>query len=71
MKASGGRLVRTPVGAGTWSSHARRGPALGGEQSDIWCFMRPAPPETAPWPRFSFWRIMLQTGKPLSELSGP
>ncbi|NMC50887.1 MAG: phosphoglucosamine mutase [Desulfovibrio sp.] len=71
MNEVGGRLVRTPVGD-RYVVEAMRGEGavLGGEQSGHLVFMRHGTTGDGTLAALQLLRIMLQTGKPLSELSG-
>ncbi len=71
MNEAGGRLVRTPVGD-RYVVEAMRGEGavLGGEQSGHLVFMRHGTTGDGTLAALQLLRIMLQTGKPLSELSG-
>jgi phosphoglucosamine mutase len=70
MNEAGGRLVRTPVGD-RYVVEAMRGEGavLGGEQSGHLVFMRHGTTGDGTLAALQLLRIMLQTGKPLSELS--
>ncbi|MDQ7833200.1 MAG: phosphoglucosamine mutase [Desulfovibrionaceae bacterium] len=71
MRECGGRLLRTPVGD-RYVVEAMRGEgaAFGGEQSGHLVFLRHGTTGDGTLAALQLIRIMLQTGKPLSELSG-
>jgi phosphoglucosamine mutase len=70
LAASGGKLLRTAVGDATWSrpcastSSASAASSRGTSSSSI-----TRPPATACWPALQVLTIMVQEGKPLSELA--
>jgi phosphoglucosamine mutase len=71
MRERGGRLLRTPVGDRYVVEAMRReGAVLGGEQSGHMIFLNYATTGDGTLAALQIIRIMLETGKPLSELSG-